>query len=45
MSADGIVELIDKDKGKTFLVNIQRVKYYWGKEEDRKRMSVELSDE
>lgn len=31
MNAHGSVELIDKEKGKAFLVNGQRVKYYWVK--------------
>lgn len=31
----GVVELLDEEKCKRFLVNGQRVKHYWVEEEDR----------
>lgn len=34
MTAHGSIELIDKEKGNIYLVNGQRVKYYWGEDED-----------
>lgn len=37
----GAIELVDKEEGKTFLLNGQRVKHYWGKDEDRQRTSLQ----
>ncbi|XP_049378139.1 uncharacterized protein LOC125842903 [Solanum stenotomum] len=45
MTQHGSVELRNKDKSSTFLVNGKRVKHYFGNDIDREKESLNLNDE
>jgi len=44
MTQHGAVELRNKDKSSTFLVNGQRVKHYFGNDMDRELKALTLND-
>ncbi|KAK4730246.1 hypothetical protein R3W88_023234 [Solanum pinnatisectum] len=44
MTQHGVVELRNKDKSSTFLVNGQRVKHYFGNDVDRELEALTLND-